>query len=157
MHPHQPTHNHPSSETGQNIVEFGLVVGLVIVFLIGMIDLTNALQQKSDLDKIVRQAARQAGEFGGDEIQVQAYIDKQLELMGYDPTAVNYVTVEAHERNGAIIQDKPGTDATCVYGEFVAVEVSMDWSVSVPTTLFFSGFSDLDSLDIKHASVCWRS
>lgn len=145
------------SEAGQNMVEFGLVIGLVIVFLIGLVDLTNALQQKSDLDKIVRQAARQAGEFGGDEVQVQAYIDKQLELMGYDPTAVTSVKIEAHERNGALIQDKAGTDATCVYGEFVAVEVDMTWSVSVPTTLFFSGFSDLDTLNIKHASICWRS
>lgn len=58
--PHQA-----DQESGQNLIEFALILGLIIVFLFAAVQISNLLQQKSDLDNMVRQAAQQAGEFGG--------------------------------------------------------------------------------------------
>ena len=151
-------------ESGQNLIEFALVLGLIVTFLFGMIDLTNVLQQRADMDKVVRQAARQAGEFGGGKDQVRAYVDTQLSLLGYDPARVTAFTITAQE-----LQTKSGSSPpelelvyipgqeTCTYGDFITVSLSMDWAISIPSQLFFKGFARSDSLTMEHTSKCWRS
>ncbi len=153
-----------SGEAGQNLIEFALVLGLLVTFLFGMIDLTNVLQQRADMDNIVRQAARQAGEFGGGKDQVRAYVDKQLELMNYNPLAVTAFEVQAQALQPVAGSSPPESELVylpgqeeCSYGEFITVRLSMDWNVSVPTQLFFDGFARAGTLTMEHTSKCWRS
>lgn len=153
-----------SSDTGQGLVEFALVLGLIVTFLLGMVDLTNVLQQRADLDKIARQAARQAGEFGGGKDQVKAYVDTQLVMLHYDPIMITGFEVQAQELQPKVGSSPPEDELVyipgqevCSYGDFITVKISMDWDVSVPTQLFFEGFARAGTLTMEHTSKCWRS
>ena len=146
-------------EQGQNLVEFALVFGLIIIVFLGMIELTNLLQEKADLDTVVRQAARQAGEFGGGTDQVVAYVEHQLELMGYDTNTVA-ITVRAHvlENDGVIREKVPATDI-CSYGDFVSVRIRKNWDAT-----FFAAAQSIitanpqgGSFNVVHTNRCWRA
>ena len=73
------------NQNGQSLVEFGLVVGLIIIVMLGSFEIFNLLQQKADLDRMILQVARQAGEFGGvgssgeGEQELKAFIKFQLD------------------------------------------------------------------------------
>ncbi|MEM7801011.1 MAG: TadE family protein, partial [Chloroflexota bacterium] len=76
-------------ESGQNLLEFAAVLALALVFLFAAVEISSVFQQKSDLDNMVRQAAQQAGEFGGGKDEVEAFIRKQMEYQGYSNQSIS--------------------------------------------------------------------
>ncbi len=149
----------PESEKGQNLVEFAIVFGLLIVVFLGMVEVTNLFQQKSDLDGVVRQAARQAGEFGGGREQVETYIKHQLELMSYDIGSLNIkVTAQELTNSGIITNVLPLTDE-CSYGDYISVEIQHKWEGR-----FLRGSHGILTNDpqsgtfiVSHTNRCWRA
>lgn len=150
------------TEQGQSIVEFALILGLMLVFLFGSIEITNLLQQKADLDNIVKQAARQAGEFGGGQEEIEAYIRKQMEYMNYQNGRINdalaTLTLEAQDFNGTSFDPvPPPNNDECTYGQFIAVTMQVDAQVNIPAFLFFEEFARGIPLTVSNTARCWRS
>lgn len=163
LEPHKAKHNQ-----GQSLVEFGLVVGLIVIVMIGSFDIFNLLQQKADLDKMILQSARQAGEFGGvgqsggdGENEIKAYIAKQLENMSYSPTYINNtlatLDINVTELSGSgNFTSVPGQE--CQYGQFVTVSLEAAWQTNLPIVLFFEGFVvENASFNLTATARCWRA
>ena len=149
-------------EQGQNIVEFALILGLMLVFLFASIEITNLLQQKADLDNVVKQAARQAGEFGGGREEIEAYIRQQMRYMNYQDGRINNalatLKLEAQNFNGTtFIPVPPPNNDECTYGQFIAVTMQVDAQVDIPAFLFFEEFSRGIPLTVSNTARCWRS
>lgn len=160
---HHPCPKDHQSESGQNLIEFALVLGLIIVFVYGGIEIARLLQQKSDLDSMVRQAAQQAGEFGGGKTEVQAFIRKQMEYQGYSTSDINHTVdsldLEVQQFNESTNSfDAPEDRDTCTYGEFITVKVQVIGRVNIPSFPFVTGV-DNDSiiLEVEKTNRCWRA
>ena len=159
--------DHKTQENGQSLLEFALILGLMLVFLFGTIEIANLLQQKADLDNIVKQAAKQAGEFGGGRDEVEAYISKQMEYMGYPlasadevdiTTTLTTLTLEAQEFNGTTFTPVSPASETCTYGQFITVTMTVDARVNIPSFLFFNEFiRNSIPLTVSNNARCWRS
>ena len=150
---------HHPTEKGQNLVEFALVFGLIIIVFLGMIEMGNLFQEKADLDAVVRQAARQAGEFGGGSDQVKAYVLHQLDLLGYDAATVSItVTAQTLNSNGFIENTEDYTDV-CSYGEFISVEIYKKWDAAflASTQAFITQNPQSGVFRVVHTNRCWRA
>lgn len=163
-----PSQHHVRSE-GQSLVEFALILGLIVIVFIGAVDIFNLLQQKADLDKMLLQAARQAGEFGGsgDGNEVEAYIRTQMTSMNYSPTeiteALSSLDFTAKKYAGNTIIDlTPAEEAElgtgeCKYGQLITVSIAVDWDTNIPVVLFFGGFNGAGTFEIQSTARCWRA
>lgn len=162
-------HYKRKTDTGQSLVEFALILGLIVIIFIGSIDIFNLLQQKADLDKMILQAARQAGEFGGagDGNEVQAYIRAQMNAMEYTPTqitdALDTLEFEARKYDGNTIGDLSDAevaalgDAECTYGQLITVSMQIEWKTNIPSVLFFKGINKKSFFDVQSTARCWRA
>lgn len=160
-------HRQVKHNQGQSLVEFGLVVGLIVIVMIGSFDIFNLLQQKADLDKMILQSARQAGEFGGvgqsggdGENEIKAYIAKQLENMSYSQdyidTTVATLVISVTELDGSgNFNSVSGQE--CQYGQFVTVNLQADWQTNLPLVLFFNGFDNVGRFNLTGTARCWRA
>ena len=155
-----------SQQAGQSLIEFALVLGLIIVIFLGAVDIFNLLQQKADLDKMVLQAARQAGEFGGagDNDEVKAYLRAQMAALGYTGTDVEAAlnnsstfNLKAHKyESNAIVLITPEV-SECKYGEFISVYLEVPWDTNIPGVLFFNEFNGAGTFKISSTARCWRA
>ncbi len=152
---------------GQSLVEFGLVIGLIVIVMLGSFEIFNLLQQKSDLEKVILQIARQAGEFGGvadggddGEKEIKAYVRRQLENLNYDNSyitpALDSLDFKVTELSGSTFSPVTGT-TECQYGNFITVNMQVDWNTSIPLVLFFDGFTDAGTFDLTATARCWRA
>ena len=157
-------------QNGQSLVEFALILGLIVVLMIIAFDVFNLLQQKADLDKMVLQAARQAGEFGGSGAagdgsnEVIDYIEAQMISMNYDTStisgAVGSLVLDTKDLTGTTISDPtlPGTAIDeCRYGQFITVTMQVPWQTNIPVALFFNGFNGAGTFTISATARCWRA
>ena len=147
------------TEKGQNLVEFALVFGLIIIVFLGMIEMSNLFQERADLDAVVRQAARQAGEFGGGSDQVTAYVLHQLDLLGYNAATVAItVTAQTLKSDGVIYNIEPYTDV-CSYGDFVSVQIYKEWDAAflASTQAFITQNPQNGVFNVIHTNRCWRA
>lgn len=153
---------------GQSLVEFGLVIGLIVVVMLGSFEIFNLLQQKSDLEKVILQIARQSGEFGGvsatgadGEKEIKAYVRRQLENLNYDASyidpAVDSLTFAVSSLSGSSFTPPNPTVTECQYGEFITVNMQVAWDTSIPSLLFFDGFFDSGTFDLTATARCWRA
>lgn len=163
----QTKHTHK----GQSLVEFALILGLIVVLMIISFDVFNLLQQKADLDKMILQAARQAGEFGGTGAtgdgsnEIVDYIEAQMISMNYDTTtisdAVATISLESKSVNAAGVISDPDLDnvqqQSCSYGEFISVTMQVPWETNIPVVLFFNGFNGAGTFTISATARCWRA
>ncbi|MFK7800753.1 MAG: TadE/TadG family type IV pilus assembly protein [Anaerolineae bacterium] len=160
---------HQLKNDGQSLVEFALVLGLIVVIFIGAVDIFNLLQQKADLDKMLLQAARQAGEFGGsgDGNEVEAYIRAQMISMGYSQPIITEAldsldfTAKKYAAN-AIVDLTPTEQAElgtgeCKYGQLITVSMAVNWETNIPIVLFFNGFNGAGTFEIQSTARCWRA
>ncbi|MEM8856980.1 MAG: TadE/TadG family type IV pilus assembly protein [Chloroflexota bacterium] len=156
---------------GQSLVEFALILGLIVVLMIISFDVFNLLQQKADLDKMILQAARQAGEFGGSgatgdgSSEVVDYIEAQMTSMSYDAAtisaAVSTLVLDTKTFTGGPISDPDLVSGTaideCNYGEFITVTMQVPWNTNIPIALFFNGFNGAGTFVISGTARCWRA
>lgn len=157
-----------NQDQGQSLVEFALVVGLIVIVMLGSFEIFNLLQQKADLDKVILQVARQAGEFGGvsgseGQDELEAYIRLQLENLGHSENnvtkALDTLDVEVYPWNASTetFETIPTGNTECQYGEFVRVSILVPWETSLPQVLFFNGFIKGGDFDLSATARCWRA
>ncbi|MEM9775470.1 MAG: TadE family protein [Chloroflexota bacterium] len=159
-------------QRGQSLVEFALILGLIVVLMIIAFDVFNLLQQKADLDKMVLQAARQAGEFGGSGAagdgsdELTDYIEAQMISMSYDSGTISDALDKLVMETKTLDPDDPVlTDPTlpgsaideCNYGEFITVTMQVPWQTNIPVALFFNGFNGAGTFTISATARCWRA
>jgi hypothetical protein len=153
---------------GQSIIEFALVLGLIIIIFLGAIDIFNLLQQKANLDRMILQAARQAGEFGGagDNNEVQTYIRTEMIAMGFptekidEALAPGTLTFTTKAYDGDTIGDADTTGlqpGECKYGQLITVSTAVEWNTNIPKVLFFNGFNGAGTFRVQSTARCWRA
>jgi len=76
-----------SAETGQSMVEFALVIGLLLIFTFGMIDFSRAVYAASIIQASAQEGARAGLADFATNADVAAAVHSKV--VGLDPTAVN--------------------------------------------------------------------
>ena len=152
---------------GQGIIEFALILGLILALFLGAVEIFNLLGQKADLDKMILQAARQAGEFGGagDNNEVQAYIRTQMLAMNYSQATIDetlgslmFAAKEYNESEIVDVTDSTGLDVgECKYGQLITVSTTVKWITNIPQFLFFDGLDGIGTFYIQSTARCWRA
>lgn len=82
-------------ETGSTAVESVLAMTMLVPLLFGIVAFGDALQRWIGQDAATAQAARFAGEVGGDTPAVRALLEDGLRRAGIDPATVEVAIVPA--------------------------------------------------------------
>ncbi len=77
-----------SDERGLATLETTLMVVILVPLLFGVIEFGWLFQRWLAAETVAAHAARYAGELGGDEPALRAYIGRQLQDVGIDPARV---------------------------------------------------------------------
>ena len=99
------TMNLLQQETGQNMVEFALVIGLLLIFTFAMVDFSRFVYASSALHAAAQEGARVGiGELGyGNPVDADAVRDVvRSKVMGLDPNQVN-VTVSQPDPDTVLV------------------------------------------------------
>lgn len=75
-------------EAGLATVETTLMVVILVPLLFGVIEFGSLFQRWLAADAVATHAARYAGELGGDDPALRAYVAQQLRDVGIDPAGV---------------------------------------------------------------------
>jgi hypothetical protein len=147
---------HQTKESGQALVESALVMGLLLLLFILGLEGYRLIRQRQTLDQVARAGARVAAEYGGDTAEVQALIQKQLQLLNVDAAMVA-VEVTAYHFDGATITPVTPKRSHCVYGDFIAVQLRQPWRVELPVLgLFVQAISQNGEFTAVYLDKCWR-
>lgn len=167
------------------MVEFALILTVMMGLFVGTFELMVLFRKRSDLATATRMAARQASELWVETTDendfkelLEDYVYDEMEIMGYsrgwmdgdivdsDPNDHVRVIITAAELiddpsdpNAAIISDSPDTQPDiCVYGQYIQVELEMDWTFAVlPFDQLFGGTNGQAGMLSETALVrCWR-
>ena len=153
-------------QTGQNLVEFALILSIMVGLMLGSFQVLLLTRQRGELDKVARQASRQAAELGGGQEEVYLYIDQQLQLLNGDGAAdidITYYIYKAPDFSHAgpdtqtLAVSDPSDFLYCDYGDYVGVEVRQDFTLIIPyLDRFFQGVDVAGEFRIEHMDRCWR-
>lgn len=167
---------------GQAMVEFALILTVMMGLFIGTFELMVLFRKRSDLATATRMAARQASELWVETTDendfkelLEDYVYDEMEIMGYsrgwmdgdvadaDPNDHVRVIITAAELvdvspTVASIEDVTSGPAICVYGQYIQVELEMDWTFAVlPFDQLFGGTNGQAGELSETALVrCWR-
>lgn len=108
--------SHWRAEQGMATLETTLMVVILVPLLFAILEFGWLTQRWLAQDGVALQAARYAGELGGDQPELRAYIREQLRLVGIEPSRV-------------IVEIEPGHVA---WREPVRVSLRTEERVAVP-------------------------
>ncbi len=163
---------------GQAMVEFALILTVMMGLFVGTFELMVLFRKRTDLATATRMATRQASELwvettNEDDFQdlIQNYVYEEMVIMGYsrswmegvpaddsdDHVRVAITAAELEPVNKATIVDTTGP-AICTYGQYIEVELQMDWTFAVlPFDALFGGTNGEAGVITETALVrCWR-
>ncbi|MEM8856981.1 MAG: TadE/TadG family type IV pilus assembly protein [Chloroflexota bacterium] len=160
------------------MIEFSLILVVLIGLFVGAFELMTLYGKRTDLEAATRLGARQASESWvtdaittsadpDDEFQDQIidYMRDEFERLGYDNAYFNSnvtVTVTAYEYdpgNGTgDYADFKDTGKICTYGQYIQVNVEMDWDfVVLPlNALVGGGAPAFGTMEEELLLRCWR-
>lgn len=78
-----------SEEQGMATLETTLMVVILVPLLFAILEFGWLTQRWLAQDGVTSQAARYAGELGGDRPELRAYVQEQLRLVGIEPSRVS--------------------------------------------------------------------
>lgn len=148
------------------MVEFALILTVMIGLFVGAFELMTLYRRRTDLATATRMGARQASELwitttddGVFEQQVRDYVVDEMVLMGYSQTWSDTnlrVSVNAYEyASNALV---PNGSKICTYGQYIQVDLEMDWDFAVlPLNALVGGDAPSAGTMKEEALVrCWR-
>jgi len=127
--------NGPRDDRGLATLEMTLVIAILVPLLFSILEFGAALERWLAQDAATVQAARFAGEVGGDSPEVRGLLADQLRAAGVDPAAV---TVE-------IAPSRVG------WREPVSVSVASEYRIAIP--FLFSTTLPLRSSAVSRGEV----
>lgn len=163
---------------GQAMVEFALILTVMMGLFVGTYELMVLFRKRTDLATATRMATRQASELWINSVDeaafqdsIQNYVYEELEIMGYnrswmegnpaddsdDHVRVGITAAELDPTDKDEIVDTTGP-AVCTYGQYIEVELEMDWTFAVlPFDQIFGGTNGESGVITETALVrCWR-
>jgi Flp pilus assembly protein TadG len=85
-----------SEERGMATLETTLMVVILVPVLFAILEFGWLTQRWLAQDGVALQAARYAGELGGDRPELRSYVQEQLRLVGIEPSRVQVEVDPAH-------------------------------------------------------------
>jgi hypothetical protein len=141
------------NENGQTLIEFALVLGLLMFTFLVFTELLDLERQRSDIDKVARQATMQAASYGGETPELEAYMNTELQRIGR-PNATWSVSAYDMGSSATFTEVSPATNV-CRYGGHIGVTVADEWETFIPTMLFSPGIDAAGVIERTHIARCW--
>ncbi len=155
-----------SSEAGQGLVEFSMILLILLGTFLGAFEVFNLYQQRTEVETVTQRTVRQAAESYIDKVNSEAEITEyaalQFESMGYDRTYIDnniVVKIEGYtydEANQKLVPIEPAV-SYCVYGDYIAIRITKPLETSViPLDTFFEISNSSQNYTAEEVNRCWR-
>lgn len=162
-----------NGESGQGMIEFALILTVLIGLFVGAFELMTLYSKRTDLEAATRLGARQASESwvtdGLSDTQFQEnisdYLKEEFNRLGYSDTYFTdniQVTVTAFDyypgEGNMGYTDFKENGKICTYGQYIQVNVEMDWDfVVLPlNALVGGGAPSFGTMEEELLLRCWR-